>query len=82
MSVTNVIEPPDWLKFYFSETSCKTDHLIKWDMFRLNQLLAYDLMLFNLFQERVEFVKHRYAHYKNKLLAFEKYGHRNETIKN
>lgn len=64
-----LLEPPDWLKIYFDERTFAADHVIKWNMFRLDQLLAYDFMLHIMFEEKLKNLSQKYANYKLRLIS-------------
>lgn len=63
-----LFKPPDWLLIYLSDRSMESDHLIKWEMFRTDQLLAYNIMLNQIFNEELNILRSRYLTYKTKIL--------------
>jgi scaffold protein salvador len=46
------VEVPHWLKVY-TKSSSEKDHIIKWNMFQVNQLMTINEMITKLFKEEL-----------------------------
>lgn len=53
------VEVPKWLKIYTTSSSEK-DHIIKWNMFQLNQLMFINELITKLFKEELHNIVSKY----------------------
>ncbi|CAH1980864.1 unnamed protein product [Acanthoscelides obtectus] len=59
---------PHWLNVYF-KTSIESDHKLRWDMFRLDELECYSAMLIRLYAPAAEYSRHMF--YSTKVIQSE-----------
>lgn len=57
------IEIPNWLEVYYSAAP-EHDHKLKWELFKLHELDAYQAMLTRLYKQDLEKVVMRYEIYR------------------
>ncbi|XP_013414073.1 protein salvador homolog 1 [Lingula anatina] len=63
----NTMEIPEWL-YVYSKAPSEHDHKLKWELFRLPELEAYDAILNRLFKQELEEIVMGYEEYRGALL--------------
>lgn len=53
------VEVPKWLKIY-TKSSSEKDHIIKWNMFQVHQLVYINEMIAKLFKEEIQMIVLKY----------------------
>lgn len=61
---------PDWLYTYCTMPATSADLKIKWQMFRLDQLIVFNYHMENIYQLNVQRIKYKYTNYRKALLQF------------
>ena len=59
LTALNPQNVPKWLKIY-TKSSSEKDHIIKWNMFQVNQLMTINEMITKLFKEELHNIVLKY----------------------